>query len=296
MVDEAGIEQFKSSLRGQGISEADISIFEAAGKARAAEKRKEEEAKLFDPETDSSFQEFLAKARFTASQEEGFDLETDPAFLRFKAQEEFKATQKEKEEGSDIEQTAQNIIKGIQTLSDLPQEERTAVATRLRALGFDPKGEESKEDRKQIIGLIEVLKSVKEGAEEVTVGEFAVSKLGLSSSLRRFNRKKKLAGQFLAKLVENNRLSDKDRDFYQEQILNISPIGLQGLKEESINDLMATIIVLAGFNPKDFNLNLPSQIITPDSRIQIRDPETGETGSIDPNELKDAIEGGWELI
>jgi hypothetical protein len=116
------------------------------------------------------------------------------------------------------------------------------------------KKNKEKEGKKAISGLVTIIGELKGGSKEVGLGDIVASKLGLSSAAQRFDQKKLLAGQYLAKLVEKNRLSDADREFYQNKIMKISPLGFQGPKEESIDSLIRDIIILSGYSPKDFNI------------------------------------------
>lgn len=167
-------------------------------------------------------------------------------------------TVKDREKRLNAEVEAQNYLSlptpTREEYSKLSEDAKSILRTKGTAV---PELEESKaaqESRNAIEGLVEVLMSVKEGAQEVDISQYGLSKMGLSSSLQRFNQKKLLAGQYLAKLVEKNRLSDADRTFYQEKIMKINPIGLQGIKEEAIDDLAKTIVTLTGFDSEEFDI------------------------------------------
>jgi len=113
--------------------------------------------------------------------------------------------------------------------------------------------------KSQIEGLANVLDDLKKDAKGITISNILPSKIGLNSKLQQFETKKALAGQFLAKLVENGRLSDKDREFYQKQIVNLNPLGPQSAKEEFIDSLKETVARLSGFDPSEVSLGKKSE-------------------------------------
>lgn len=135
------------------------------------------------------------------------------------------------------------------------KEERATKKTQLNDIY--KKTQQEEEVKAPIKGLVTLMGELKTGAQDVGIGDVIPNIIGVSSTMQQFEQKKKLAGQFLAKLVEKNRISDKDREFYQNQIMNISPIGFQGPKEDQMNALMRDIVTLSGYDYKEFGIPEP---------------------------------------
>ena len=186
----------------------------------------------------------------------------------------------------------------------LPTDYYSDVLLAAKNKGIDVKMPETKESTATapLKGLVKVMGELKTGAQEVGIPQLIGGKLGLSSDLQRFEQKKLLAGQFLAKLVEKNRLSDQDRQFYQNKIMNLSPIGIQKVKEETIDSLTKDILNLAGYNPEDFgitsqNKGLPSTPPTlGGSQNVIMLAPDGKKYTVDKIEVNEAVKNGWKPL
>lgn len=112
------------------------------------------------------------------------------------------------------------------------------------------KGEQSDikkkaEGEKAVSGLLNTLDELKADAADIGLGNIPGRLIGADTKLQQFETKRSLAAQFLAKAVENGRLSDKDRLFYQK-IVGIDPYGFTSPKNEQIDELIDTISGLTG--------------------------------------------------
>lgn len=106
-----------------------------------------------------------------------------------------------------------------------------------------------------IDSVLSTLDELRDLSQKYNIGDIAMSKVGLSSADNIFEQKKALVGQQIAKLAEYGKtqggrgISDKDREFYQSKVVNISPIGLQTPIDERIESLKRDIMRTAGFDP-----------------------------------------------
>lgn len=185
-------------------------------------------------------------------------------------------------------QAADSIQSGIQDPSKLGIDETgIAVSTELKKRGYKPVDTEQKkmEDAKlrakpEIEGLVKSLDSLKERAKDVTVTDSIVNKVtggNFGTNAATYEQSKKLMGQYLAKLVEKGRLSDADRKFYQQEIMNVGAVGRQGAIEDKLDNLKQEIIVLAGYDPKDFG----------QKKNEITKPQKKSSGNIIDNAVSD---------
>lgn len=154
------------------------------------------------------------------------------------------------------------------------QREREDAAKRSQLQKIWEEAQKREEAKKPLQGLTDIMQQLKQDTADVGVVDVIAGKAGLSSKASQFETKKALASQYLAKLVEKNRISDKDRDFYIDKIMNIDPIGLQEPKNQQIDTILNTVIKLAGYSPEDFKV----------SQKTIKEPlkETKQNSS-DPN-------------
>lgn len=164
------------------------------------------------------------------------------------------------------QQTISGAATNIQTYGgDIPMATdatSVAVANKLRESGYTPataaekKVELAKAQAKpKVESLVTAMENLKSRAKDVTMTDSILSKVtggNLGTDAATFEQSKKLIAQYLAKLVENNRLSDADRQFYQKEIANISAVGFQGSIEKKIDNLKQELITLAGYNPEEF--------------------------------------------
>ena len=138
---------------------------------------------------------------------------------------------------------------------------------------FEAQQEISKEQRKAeakkkesgltISGFKGVLDDLKKDAQSVGVFSSLKDLLGgnvTDTQKQMFDRRKKLASQFLAKLVEQGRLSDKDREFYQKEITGISPYGNTEKKNQAIDRLTTDVVRLSGYDPAEFGIQEPKDL------------------------------------
>lgn len=119
------------------------------------------------------------------------------------------------------------------------------------------------EGDKAVKGLLNTLGQLKEDSAKAGVGNVIGGALGVDSTIQQFETKRALAAQFLAKAVENGRLSDKDRDFYQK-IVSINPIGLQNPKNQQIDSLIDNISTLTQVertSPRSEDVGVTGEII-----------------------------------
>ena len=123
-----------------------------------------------------------------------------------------------------------------------PSQAELDAIKRSQQLADDEKKIAVKKDAgdKAVKGLLQTLHQLKADSANVGIADVVGGVLGVSSKNKQFENKRALAAQFLAKAIENGRLSDKDREFYKT-IISVSPIGLQTPKNEELDNLIDTI-------------------------------------------------------
>jgi len=96
---------------------------------------------------------------------------------------------------------------------------------------------------KPIQGVLDTLDKLEKQAKETTL----IDKLNpLSSKIQQFNTTKQLATQFLAKAVQEGKLSDKDIEVFSNKINTITPFGFDSPKKQEIANLKRDVITLTG--------------------------------------------------
>jgi hypothetical protein len=124
----------------------------------------------------------------------------------------------------------------------------------------EEKAKKEADAKSSLKGFVEVANELKQGAKDISVlnAPFMAlgQKLGVETSLGEFERKRAITGQFLAKMVESGRLSDKDREFYLSKIMNITPYGPQEGKEQAIDSILRDVVRLAGEDPESLGVGV----------------------------------------
>lgn len=139
---------------------------------------------------------------------------------------------------------------GLKSAFDIQQGQQAQVEKQQEKVKKD------QESTAALKGFVDVARELKQGMQDISVANAPLQKIsgafGNETALKQFERKKAIVGQFLAKLVEKGRLSDADRTFYQEKILNMSPYGEQEGKEKALENIINDVIRLAGEDPSQF--------------------------------------------
>jgi len=230
-------------------------------------------------------EEFQMKSRLFREKmlQKGAKPEKIDAFIQKKA-ETFRATQAA-EAGILSREQAFDSGLPIETVKNLP------TSTEMKSK--EEQQQKDVEAKKTLQGLFSTIDEVKTGAKETNV--FNV-KNPFSSAGSRFEQKKALAGQFLAKLVEEGRLSDQDRSFYLDKILNVGALGPQGPKEETLDSLKVTLANLSGFSPEEFGLGASEEDKKKIDELPTI-PEVDTSGQISGRErANQAILGGLDKV
>ena len=110
------------------------------------------------------------------------------------------------------------------------------------------------QQKEQFQGVSTMMQKLKEQAQDVSIADKPGDILGLNSKVKQFNSTKKLAMQMLAKKIEGGRLSDKDREFYQNQIANITPYGLSDPKNKQVENLVENLGLASGVSPDELGI------------------------------------------
>lgn len=157
---------------------------------------------------------------------------------------------------------AESVKKGVLKPETIPETFRAATLQSLSSSGYTPKSQievdaENKKallkpDAEAVYGGIE---NLKQQAQDTNIGDVILSKItggNLGYKADTFDQSRKLLGQTVASLFEKGRLSDKDRDFYQKEIVNVGALGSTDAINAKLNNLETEILRKAGYSPKDF--------------------------------------------
>lgn len=196
---------------------------------------------------------------------------------------------------SNADTYAKSVASGAMLPSEVPETYRTGALRALEAQGYTPKTqvereiEASKAKAKPAAqALSEGIDKLKQQAKNASVTDVVASKLtggniGVEADL--FDQSKKLLGQTVAKLYENGRLSDKDRDFYQNEILKLSAVGSQSAIERRLDNLREEVLRQSGYKPEDFKRKNPE-----------KDKDSRDTGSFVGNVERNVKDIGSGLV
>lgn len=157
---------------------------------------------------------------------------------------------------------AKSVMAGVTEPGAVPEEYRAGAMQVLNNSNFTPKTKDelnleasrakAKPDAEAVASGID---NLKKQAKDATLGSVVLSKLsrgnlGVEADI--FDQSKKLLGQTIANLYEKGRLSDKDRDFYQNEILKVGAVGRQEAINQKLDNLKTEILRKAGYKPEDF--------------------------------------------
>lgn len=171
---------------------------------------------------------------------------------------EYQSLLKKQQEG----QAQQELVKsGNLDFGEYAKTDPTGAQSLIKG-GFTPKSEEQikadqtkAKSRPDAEALFKGVENLKQKAQNYGVEDFFLSRLSggnLGTDADIFDQSKKLLGQTVAKLYENGRLSDKDRDFYQKEILNVGGVGSQKAINRKLDNLRDDILLKAGYKAEDF--------------------------------------------
>lgn len=162
---------------------------------------------------------------------------------------------------------AKSVKSGVSTVDQVPAEYRAAALQTLSAQNYTPRTKDEiaietskNKARPTAEALYGGIQKLKRQAKDVGVGDVIASKLtggNYGTEADNFDTSKKLIGQSVAKLYENGRLSDKDREFYQKEILKLSSLGRTEAVNSKLNNLSEDILRAAGYSAKDFENKYP---------------------------------------
>lgn len=157
---------------------------------------------------------------------------------------------------------ANSVKAGITNPDAVPEAYRAGAMQALNSTGYTPKTQierdienaklKAKPDAEALHGGIQ---NLKQQAKDATIGTGILSKLtggNLGTETDVFDQSKKLLGQAIARLFEKGVLSDKDRDFYQKQILDVGAVGTTTAINKKLDNIETEILRKTGYKPSDF--------------------------------------------